>query len=85
MSKSFKHCIFPLNCCVLVDNRYSVLDVILQAIEAFSVVDDFSIHMSCNEDLFHLVEELIKLPDKTEVPFFSENCLCIYTIHIITN
>lgn len=27
--------------------------------------------MSCNEDLFHLVEDLIKLPDKTEVPLFS--------------
>lgn len=50
-----------------ISERYSVLDIILQAIEAFSVVDDFSTHMSCNEDLFRLVEDLIKHPEKAEI------------------
>ncbi|KAF8403187.1 hypothetical protein HHK36_011284 [Tetracentron sinense] len=48
-------------------DRYIVLDTILRAIEALCVVDDFS-HVICSDkELFRLVYDLVKLPDKVEV------------------
>lgn len=41
--------------------------MILRAIEALSVLDDYSQEISSNKELFHLVCGLIKLPEKAEV------------------
>ena len=54
--------------------RYSVLDVILRAFEALSVIDGYSQEICSNKEFF-LVCDLIKFPDKVEVIFSSqENC-----------
>ncbi|XP_065860034.1 uncharacterized protein [Euphorbia lathyris] len=50
-----------------IPERYSVLDVILRAIEALSTVDCLSQEICCNKELFQLVCDLVKLPDKAEV------------------
>ncbi|WCJ41685.1 ARM repeat superfamily protein [Euphorbia peplus] len=50
-----------------VPERYSVLDVILRTIEALSTVDCLSQEICCNKELFLLVCDLVKLPDKAEV------------------
>ncbi|XP_034221781.1 protein saal1 isoform X3 [Prunus dulcis] len=50
-----------------VPERYPVLDVILRSIEALSVIDGHSQEICSNKDLFRLVCELVKLPDKVEV------------------
>lgn len=52
---------------VTVSCRLSVLDVILRAIEAISIIDGHSQEISSNKDLFRLVSELVKFPDKAEV------------------
>jgi hypothetical protein len=48
-------------------SRYSVLDVILRAIEALSILDGHSQEICSNKKLLQLVCDLIKLPDKAEV------------------
>ncbi|XP_065869184.1 uncharacterized protein [Euphorbia lathyris] len=50
-----------------IPERYSVLDVILRAIEVLSTVDCLSQEICCNKELFQLVCDLVKLPDKAEV------------------
>ncbi|CAL8999762.1 unnamed protein product [Prunus brigantina] len=50
-----------------VPERYLVLDVILRSIEALSVIDGHSQEICSNKDLFRLVCDLVKLPDKVEV------------------
>ncbi|XP_038719220.1 uncharacterized protein LOC120012045 isoform X2 [Tripterygium wilfordii] len=47
--------------------RYSALDVILRAIEALSVVDGHSHEICSKKELFKLICELLKLPDKIEI------------------
>lgn len=47
--------------------RVSVLDKVVQVIEAFSGVDEFSAHICTNKELFKLLINLVKLPSKNEV------------------
>ncbi|GJT99125.1 protein SAAL [Tanacetum coccineum] len=47
--------------------RYPVLDVILRAIEALSVIDSCSQELCSSKKLLHLLATLIKLTDKIEV------------------
>ncbi|KAL2485618.1 ARM repeat superfamily protein [Abeliophyllum distichum] len=47
--------------------RYAVLELILRTIEALSVIDEYSEQICLNKELFQLLNELIKLPDKIEV------------------
>ncbi|GAV76725.1 hypothetical protein CFOL_v3_20198 [Cephalotus follicularis] len=53
--------------CEKISERYSVLDIILRAIEALSVQDGHSQEICLNKELFELVCNLVKLPDKVEV------------------
>lgn len=50
-----------------IPERYSVLDAILHAVEALSVIDDHSQELCSNKELFQLVCELVKYPDKFEI------------------
>ncbi|KAJ8749999.1 hypothetical protein K2173_013914 [Erythroxylum novogranatense] len=50
-----------------VSQRYSVFDVILRAIEALSTLEGHSQEICSNRELFNIVCELVKLPDKVEV------------------
>jgi len=50
-----------------VPERYCILDLILRTIEALSVIDDYSQEISSNGELFRLLIDLVKLPDKIEV------------------
>ncbi|XP_021611223.1 uncharacterized protein LOC110614069 [Manihot esculenta] len=50
-----------------VPERYGVLDVILHAIETLSTLDGHSQEICSNKELFQLVCDLIKLPDKVEI------------------
>uniref|UniRef100_A0A2P2KG58 Uncharacterized protein MANES_04G010900 n=1 Tax=Rhizophora mucronata TaxID=61149 RepID=A0A2P2KG58_RHIMU len=50
-----------------VPERYSVLDVVLRATEALSSADGHSQEICTNKELFKLVCDLVKLPDKVEV------------------
>ncbi|KAG5515660.1 hypothetical protein RHGRI_036637 [Rhododendron griersonianum] len=50
-----------------VPERYSILGLILQTIEALSVIDDYSQEVSSNAELFRLLIDLVKFPDKIEV------------------
>ncbi|KAF3455130.1 hypothetical protein FNV43_RR05578 [Rhamnella rubrinervis] len=50
-----------------VPERFSILDVILRAVEALSTIDGYSQEISSNKELFQLVSALVKLPDKVEV------------------
>ncbi|KAH7542063.1 hypothetical protein FEM48_Zijuj02G0033700 [Ziziphus jujuba var. spinosa] len=50
-----------------VSERFLILDVILRAVEALSVIDGYSQDISSNKELFQLVLDLVKLPDKVEV------------------
>ncbi|XP_030451350.1 uncharacterized protein LOC115673346 isoform X1 [Syzygium oleosum] len=52
--------------------RYPVLDIILRAIEALSVMDDHSHRISSNKELIGLVRDLVKLPDKMEI---ADSCV----------
>lgn len=47
--------------------RFCVLDSILRVIEAVSVTEDYSQEISSNRELFHLLIDLVKFPDKVEV------------------
>ncbi|KAK6936141.1 hypothetical protein RJ641_033171, partial [Dillenia turbinata] len=47
--------------------RYPVLDLILRAIEALSVIDGYSQEVCSNKELLHLIRDLIELSDKDEV------------------
>lgn len=50
-----------------IPERYSILDLILRTIEALSVLDDHSQDICSNKEVFHLVSDLVRLPDKVEV------------------
>lgn len=75
---------------LLYNFRFLILDVILRAVEALSVIDGYSQDISSNKELFQLVLDLVKLPDKVEVQciplepvdygFFVSNVLLIYEI-----
>ncbi|KAK9124014.1 hypothetical protein Sjap_013616 [Stephania japonica] len=60
--------------------RYSVLDMILQVLEALSVIEDFSDSISSSNKLSQLVFDLVKVPDKVEV----SSC-CVTAIVLIAN
>ncbi|KAK9158753.1 hypothetical protein Scep_005327 [Stephania cephalantha] len=60
--------------------RYSVLDMILQVLEALSVIEDFSDSISSSNKLLQLVFYLVKLPDKVEV----SSC-CVTAVVLIAN
>ncbi|KAL5081852.1 hypothetical protein RYX36_010273 [Vicia faba] len=60
--------------------RYSILDLILRAIEGLSVIDDHSQEICSNKELFHLVCDLVKFTDKVEVG----NC-CVTAAVLIAN
>ncbi|WOK93960.1 hypothetical protein Cni_G02661 [Canna indica] len=60
--------------------RFSVLDLFLQLIEALSAVDNCSDVITSNSDLFHLVCKVVKLPDKIEVA----SC-CVSAVVILAN
>ncbi|KAL3518473.1 hypothetical protein ACH5RR_021062 [Cinchona calisaya] len=64
--------------------RYPVLDIILQAIEALSATNDFSSYICSNKELFKLLNDLIKLPDKIEV---SSSCVtaAVLVANILTD
>lgn len=49
--------------------RYSILDVILRAIEALSGIEEHSQQICSNKELFQLVRDLVKFPDAFEVQF----------------
>lgn len=49
--------------------RYSILDVILRAIEALSAIEEHSQEICSNKELFQLLCYLVKLPDVLEVQF----------------
>ncbi|EOY33615.1 ARM repeat superfamily protein, putative isoform 3 [Theobroma cacao] len=55
-----------------IPERYSVLDVILRALEALCVLDGYSQEICSNKEFFQLVCDLIKFPDKVEV---SNSCV----------
>lgn len=62
--------VLPLPCSVCIDYRYSVLEMILRAIEALSASEDSHSKEICSsKQLFHLVCDLMKLQDKAEVVF----------------
>lgn len=52
---------------ILYNFRFLILDVILHAVEALSTIDGYSQEISSNKELFQLVSDLVKLPDKVEV------------------
>lgn len=54
------------NLCTVVF-RYPVLDIILSAIESLSIIDDYSQEICSNKELFQLIFDLVKSPDKVEV------------------
>nr|KJB08724.1 hypothetical protein B456_001G118600 [Gossypium raimondii] len=55
-----------------IPERYPVLDVILRALEALCVIDVCSQEICSNKEIFQLVCDLIKFPDKVEV---STSCV----------
>lgn len=57
-----------------VPERYSVLDVILRAIEALSILDGHSQEICSNKKLLQLVCDQIKFPDKAEV---ASSCVTV--------
>ncbi|KAK6163439.1 hypothetical protein DH2020_000303 [Rehmannia glutinosa] len=50
-----------------IPERYTVLDMVLRAIEALSTMDEYSQEICLNKELLQLVKDLIELPDKFEV------------------
>ncbi|KAK7324892.1 hypothetical protein VNO77_28812 [Canavalia gladiata] len=60
--------------------RYSILDLILRAIEALSVMNDHSQEICSSKELFQLICDLVKFPDKVEVG----NC-CVTAAVLIAN
>ncbi|KAK8469657.1 hypothetical protein PHAVU_005G128700 [Phaseolus vulgaris] len=63
-----------------IPERYSILDLILRAIEALSVLDDHSQEICSSTGLFQLICDLVKFPDKVEVG----NC-CVTAAVLIAN
>ncbi|KAF7823301.1 Protein saal1 [Senna tora] len=63
-----------------IPERYSILELILRAIEALSVIDDHSQEICSSKELFELVSGLVKFPDKFEVA----NC-CVTAAVLIAN
>ncbi|RDX97919.1 hypothetical protein CR513_19238, partial [Mucuna pruriens] len=63
-----------------IPERYSILDLILRAIEALSVMDDHSQEICSSTELFQLICDLVKFPDKVEVG----NC-CVTAAVLIAN
>lgn len=63
-----------------IPERYSILDLILRAIEALSVMDDHSKEICSSTELFQLICDLVKFPDKAEVG----NC-CLTAAVLIAN
>ncbi|XP_010535642.1 PREDICTED: uncharacterized protein LOC104810888 isoform X2 [Tarenaya hassleriana] len=55
-----------------IPERYPVLDIILRAIEALSVIDIYSREICSSKEIFQLVCDLVKLQDKAEV---STSCV----------
>ncbi|XP_012837946.1 PREDICTED: protein saal1, partial [Erythranthe guttata] len=55
-----------------IPERYTVLDLILRAIEVLSTMDNYSQEICLNKELLQLAKELIELPDKYEV---SSSCV----------
>nr|XP_011460692.1 PREDICTED: uncharacterized protein LOC101308452 isoform X2 [Fragaria vesca subsp. vesca] len=53
--------------CERAPERYPILDVILHAIEALSVIDGHSQDICLNKELFQLLCDLLKFPHKVEV------------------
>lgn len=47
--------------------RFFIVDLILRLVEELSTADNYSDVISSNGDLFRLVCEVVKLPDKFEV------------------
>lgn len=47
--------------------RYPALDAILRAIEALSVIDDYSKEICSNKELFLMAIDLVKVPEKIEI------------------
>lgn len=64
--------------------RYSILDSILQTVEALSAIDDYSQEICSNKELFQLLVQLIKHPDKAE---FANSCVTasVLTANILTD
>ncbi|XP_009769761.1 uncharacterized protein [Nicotiana sylvestris] len=64
--------------------RYSFQDLILQTVEALSVMDDYSQEICSNKGLFQLLTQLIKLPDKAD---FANSCIAasVLTANILTD
>lgn len=64
--------------------RYSILDSILQTVGALSVIDDYSQEICSNKELFQLLVQLIKHPDKAE---FANSCVTasVLTANILTD
>ncbi|CAO2814614.1 unnamed protein product [Amaranthus hypochondriacus] len=52
--------------------RYPALDSVLRAIEALSVMDDYSEGICSNKEVFQMAMELIKIPEKLEI---SSSCV----------
>lgn len=62
--------------------RSSVLDLVLRLVEAISVLDNYSQVISSNEELFHLVCRVVKLPDKFEVSMLLEDALLVVYLYL---
>ncbi|KAJ8477286.1 hypothetical protein OPV22_021013 [Ensete ventricosum] len=60
--------------------RFFIVDLTLRLVEALSTADNYSDVISSNGDLFRLVCEVVKLPDKFEVA-----SLCVSAVVIIAN
>ncbi|KAL8057749.1 hypothetical protein ABFX02_04G204100 [Erythranthe guttata] len=63
-----------------IPERYTVLDLILRAIEVLSTMDNYSQEICLNKELLQLAKELIELPDKFEV--FSS---CVTAVVLLAN
>ncbi|WOG95933.1 hypothetical protein DCAR_0415262 [Daucus carota subsp. sativus] len=63
-----------------VPERYPVIDLLLRTAEALSVADDYSQELCSSKELFRLLIDLIKLPDKIEVA----NC-CVTAAILMAN
>ncbi|CAI9099207.1 OLC1v1035992C1 [Oldenlandia corymbosa var. corymbosa] len=67
-----------------IPERYSILDTVLQAIEALSSVNEFSSSICSDKELFKLLIDLIKIPDKVEV---ADSCVtaAVLVANILTD
>ncbi|TKY48599.1 saal1 protein [Spatholobus suberectus] len=63
-----------------IPERYPILHLILRTIEALSVMDDHSQEICSSTELFQLICDLVKFPDKAEVG----NC-CVTAAVLIAN